>query len=663
MKKINLLCGIALVAVVPLVLSSHVEDVFFFPWRAAQQVFLGALAVWVGARWMRGAAAPSLTLAEIPWALLAVWALVSPAWSVNPPDSMRRAIELATSIAAVWVGIALARGERKLWTAAIAAIAATSAYGMMQVVGIDWMPWSVGFGGRAFGTLGNPDYYAGHLLLVLPLAAAWLVSRPRLSPGLLAVGALFLLGFMFSQVRGAWLAALVVVGPAVWYAWKIRPSETELRRIKLAAAALAGIAALTLVVSPEMRGRAASILQMGGYDGAGRRYLWRVAASIWKDGPIKGFGAGGYRYQFPRYQHLGETMRSSEFRSYSYSEHAHNELLQLGAELGAVGVALFIWGLAAWGLRWSRGFWDALASGAREEAWSRLGIGLGILGSFAYSWVNFPLQIVPTSLLWWMMIGVGLENGRRVERWRFDRFTGAGAGVVIALLGAAGAVITGADLVGDGYLKELHGRISIQDYRTAVLVGPRAEKMLGFDYRVFRWMTRLAIVMENPQLAEQGVQARLRMHPYMAEPLSDRMELERKMGRTKEAEKRGLELVQAAPNFANGWGILGEIYFEKGEYTKSAEAFAKAAYYQENNPSWHHNLAAALGNLKRYREAVAEDEKAIALDPRFVDAYLTMALSTKALGETVKAREIAEKAYQISPGDGRIHTLIRQLQK
>jgi len=663
MKNILLLFGVALVAAVPLFLSAHVEDVFFMPWRAGLWTYMGALGAWIGLRWLRALDFPAISISGLPWALLAVWALLSPTWSVNFADSMRRALELSSTIFAVWIGVACVRSYTKAWTAVTISIAATSLYGVVQSMGIDPMPWTSAFGGRAFGTLGNPDYYAGHLILVMPLAASWLVGRPVFSRSLGFAFILFITGFLLSQVRGAWLAAIALAPVAAWYGWKMMMTPLEKQRVKWSAGAIGLIFAAMLAVDGDMRARTASILQMGGYDGTGRRYLWRVASNIWEDGFIKGFGANGYRYQFPRFQHIGESMNSPEFRSYSYSEHAHNEILQFGAELGVIGVGLFLWGLVAWWMRWRTGLKTAIAQGRRQDAWTLLGTGLGIIGCFIYSWVNFPFQIVPTSLLWWFMIGVSLEYPGSEKKYSLTGYPGRIAGAAALILGLVVPYVGAVDLVGNGYLKELHGRVSIGDNRGAVWAGPRAERLMGYDYRVFRWMTRLGIVLGDEEMAEKGVQARLKLHPFLAEPYSDRMEMMRKLGRTSEAEKRALELVKIAPNYGNGWGILGEIYFEKRDYPRAAEAFGKAAWCQDSNPTWHHNQAAAYGVMKKFREAMAADQRAIDVAPGFIDAYLTMALSAKAMGDHKKALSVVEKAREISPEDPRIYTLLKQLQK
>jgi len=86
---------LALLAAVPLILSTHIEDVFFGAWRSAEWAFLAPLVILAGWRWIRGTGAPALSAVMWPWAALAAWVLAGAAWSVNPADAWRRAVELA----------------------------------------------------------------------------------------------------------------------------------------------------------------------------------------------------------------------------------------------------------------------------------------------------------------------------------------------------------------------------------------------------------------------------------------------------------------------------------------------------------------------------------------------------------------------------------------
>jgi len=172
-RPMRRLLTLALLLAVPLTLCTRIEDVFFGAWRAAQWAYLAPMLILVGGRWISGAADPRLSNATAPWALLAVWTLAGALWSVNPADGLRRALELSGAIAAVWLGIAVSARPGRWLAGAVAAAALCSVYGVLQFFGIDPLPWSTTFGARAFGTLGNPDYYAGHLLLIFPCSRCY----------------------------------------------------------------------------------------------------------------------------------------------------------------------------------------------------------------------------------------------------------------------------------------------------------------------------------------------------------------------------------------------------------------------------------------------------------------------------------------------------------
>jgi len=157
-------------------------------------------------------------------------------------------------------------------------------------------------------------------------------------------------GFLFSQVRGAWLVAAGLAGWAGFWVLVARgaltpPQRSMVRRFAAAAGILFVVVA---AASPDFRDRFASVASVGGYDATGRRFLWTVAATIWRDRPVLGHGTGSFKFEFPRHQILGLEFPQPQFHSYNYSEHAHFELLQLGAELGLVGVVLFLAGVLAW---------------------------------------------------------------------------------------------------------------------------------------------------------------------------------------------------------------------------------------------------------------------------------------------------------------------------
>lgn len=653
------LATLVLLGLLPLAFSTGIEDVFFGPWRAGLCVWLGFLALCTAWRFRKRAL--PISLAELPWVLFFLWVLAATFWSPNPGDSFRRSLELLGAIAGFWLGIHVAPKWPKFADTAILAAFLSSLYAALQVLGLDWLPWSMNFGRRAFGTLANPDYYAGHLLLILPLAAASLLQGRGYSALRMLVFIILCAGLLFSQVRGAWLAAGTIIFVAAWRLRRMDLGPDVRKKILIGLAACGAVLAAGVLFFPAVRERLGSTLALGGYDATGRRYLWTVATHMLRDSPLIGLGTDGFKFAFPRFQIIGVDFGLEHFRPYNYSEHAHNELLQFAAELGLIGAGLFLWGL--WNWLWGWGNYLAKRPNGSQEWWSQLGIGLGLLGGMAYSAVNFPLQIAPTAVLWWIMLGasqgrLGRTRGRELPR----------PGAHLLLAGLAGLALIGCfltlrDLVGSGYYQKLRGLGEQGKWQQAIYYGKKARLLLPYDYRPARWLSVVAIGAGQGELAEENIAARLRLHPHLADALADRAKLAKKMGQPGRAETLYHELLKSAPNFAAGWGELGALYFERGEFEAAAQAFGRAAFYQTADPVWPHNQASALGQLRQYEEALQADAESIRRDPGFQEAYIGLALSARALGKNEQALAAVRQALVLDPEDRRAYRLLLQLER
>ncbi len=655
------LVTLVLLSMLPLSFSTAIEDVFFGPWRAGLCVCLGFLALWTAWRSRRGPLV--LDAARLPWALFFVWTLAATFWSANPADSFRRTLELLGSITGFWLGLHVANKWRKYSDFVVLAAAICSIYAALQVAGLDWLPWSTRFGRRAFGTLANPDYYAGHLLLVLPLAGASLLAARGMPPIRILAFLLLSAGLLFSQVRGAWLAAAAVAAFAAWRLFNAKVGREAKKKLGMGLAACCLLLAAGLLFSSAIRQRVAGSLAFGGYDATGRRYLWTVAGHMLRASPLVGFGTDGYKFAFPRFQIIGVNFGLPHFRPYNYSEHAHNEIAQFAAELGLIGAGLFLWGLINWACRWGSYLANTANSRASPDWWSQIGMGLGILAGTAYSAVNFPFQIVPTAFLWWTMLGASQGSLGRDPALELPKSAGRIVLAGLAVLALTGSFLSFRDLVGNGYFQRLRALGEQGTWQAAIRYGQKARILLPHDYRVARWLSVVAIGAGEQELAEENIAARLNLHPHLADALADRAKLANKLGRYEQAEELFRKLVTTAPNFAAGWGELGTLYFERGEFAAAAEAFGQAAFYQTNDPVWPHNQASALGQMKKYREALDADTEAIRRDPTFQEAYVGLALSARAIGKTDQARAAARKALSLNPQDRRAYRLLMELEK
>jgi O-antigen ligase len=280
-----------------------------------------------------------------------------------------------------------------------------------------WKPLE---GGNPFGPFINRNHFAGWMVMVLPLVAAYsfglaqrsarndvsgvggwmrwggsvegnrylLVSSSALVMGValvltqsrsgmvsLAVALAALGGFVFANVRGRWRVvamtylAVVIVAAVVW-------AGADLVAVRF--------------------GRAPAEI-------SGRLSAWRDTVRIVRDFPIFGAGVGAYGQAMLVYQ--------SGSRELMYAE-AHNDYLQLLAEGGALlaGAVLAFVAVCVAGIR------NRLRSGQDDVLtyWVRRGAVAGLAGAAAQSLVEFSLQMPGNAVLFVVLAALALHRPRHL---------------------------------------------------------------------------------------------------------------------------------------------------------------------------------------------------------------------------------------------------------
>jgi O-antigen ligase len=187
----------------------------------------------------------------------------------------------------------------------------------------------------------------GTLLIALTMLLAGLalgaLRRPLVA---LVPTALALVALGFSQVRNAWVGLAAAVAVLIALS----------RRLVLAAAAAAVIVAV-LTVPSSVRTRMLSLVDVHDVTAQHRLDFWRAGAGMVRDAPWLGLGPGGVRRHYPEYRPEGTTR--------ARVGHLHNNIVQVAAEHGLLGLAAWLW-------IWVAYFRDAIATYRRLPSASAL---------------------------------------------------------------------------------------------------------------------------------------------------------------------------------------------------------------------------------------------------------------------------------------------------
>lgn len=316
--------------------------------------------------------------------------------------------------------------ERHLrWLVAPWSIAAivVAAYGIAQFMGWDFIKLRlVGGHFRVRATLGHPNFYAAYLTLsffvLLALSTVLRSRRWRLIVGWVVLPVIGI-GLLVSLSRGGILGftggLLIVVlylGNKLlnrlkqwrlpWYVWGV----SFVLGVSI-------IVLLGLMVAPQLAQRipdeeVARLSSRQNVSNLARITMWTTAVKMMAQKPVLGWGPGAFQVVFPEYQVKNQTVQ--EYMIGKTLRHAHNEFLELGVDLGIVGLGFFGWFLTAFALVVRR----SLLCESQHSAFVTIALSAAIVGILLHNLVDVNLRILTPAFFWWLTLG--LTAGRLAAR-------------------------------------------------------------------------------------------------------------------------------------------------------------------------------------------------------------------------------------------------------
>lgn len=344
------------------------------------------------------------------------------------------------------------RFQRRLFRAIAFTAVAVAALGLLQRAAWNgkllwvFVPWDWGVprvdDPQTSGPFVSRNNFGGYLALTLPLVAAFALVPTRLDfrrrerwtrvafgCGAAVMGA----ALLFSLSRGSWISA--GVGLAVLGAGLVRgiPAEKRPRLLRLGrSSALTGLlvaaAVLALVLMPTGGARLGSDVDRRLEQTISDSASWDSRWSAWSDSvpmirdfaPL-GAGLGAWGSIFPKYD--------SSFYFGVRLRRAHNDYLQLLAEMGLPGLLMMALVLGALGARLVRATRDR----SPRMVGPAVAICAGLLALSLHELVDFDLQIPAIVVTAVVLTGLGLRPAWSLETSAAPRWHLAGAGAVAFL--------------------------------------------------------------------------------------------------------------------------------------------------------------------------------------------------------------------------------------
>jgi hypothetical protein len=358
---------------------------------------------------------------QLAWvAAYVAWAVASGLWTVSVSGTEFLLQSLAIALAFMLVFAALPRSEddiRRLlyvagFTAALVGGLSVIAFrSPFDLPGLDLLQE-----GRSQGGVGDPDFFAAMQLVMVPLVlvAASETSNRRLRLGLYVAVLTILASIFTSLSRGAFLA-VAVLGLLFLVS---RPERLFRSRHEKAIAlfvVVLGMAAFFSrpYVREEVVSRAETIYAPKTKDdasGSGRTNLWKAAARTAAENPATGIGYGGFGAisQELLFDTPGVDLDVQQLRDEGDYFVAHNTYLGTVAELGLIGLLLYLGVMVATGISLRRTAGRAAAAGAPFTG--RVAHAL-LLGLASWAVTSFFLS-GETARMFWIIVGLSLALPR-----------------------------------------------------------------------------------------------------------------------------------------------------------------------------------------------------------------------------------------------------------
>jgi O-antigen ligase len=417
-------------------------------------------------------------------------------------------------------------------------------------------------------TLGNWDflgtYLAASLVIIVSLGGAWSVLG-----GIIVIGAM-----AFCRSRGAWLA-LGAVGLLWFLNFPNRFFQGSRTRIVIVVVILAGTAFLARPY----------VLRQWRTDV--RPMIWKATLGMITAQPLLGHGLGTYVVVYPAYRLPEYFLRP---KATNVTDHAHNELLEIAAEQGLIGLAATLW---LWITAIGCGFHACHQSGGtdRRILWGMFGAMLVLM---LHGLVDVDLRYLPNQSLLWLLMGLMVGADPIPSRWReIAIYSGP-----IRWCLAAVCLVFGVWVLVAAIIRPLQGD----------------------------WQDRQARIAEERgdlRAATQYAGNALRLEPFR---LSTRYLLAGALSRLPEPQAREmaieqcLQIEELAPDYADVSYNLGQLRLLTGQTAEAITYLRRAVEINPYRAERRIILASTLHEMGRDDEALHELDCALQLQPQNTEA-------------------------------------------
>lgn len=500
-----------------------------------------------------------------------------------------------------------------------------SIYALIQYYGLD--PYFTEIN-EITSTIGQKNWISNYLAIIFPVIFSYFLLQREKKNKLIYYLLLSVLyaTLMICQSRGIWISISLTLIFAIYIIFKFKFYEIFEKNKKWLIALFIIFLIITIIYSTDnplnksvitVTERAISTFDEKDPSVKTRLLIWGSTLDMIKDKPLLGSGIGTFKMNYLDYQ-ADFLKKNPDYIKFSgKAAESHNEYLQMGAELGIVGLGIFLSILFVF---YSLTLKYLKSKHNNQDRIIIFGLLMGITSFLIHSLFTFPFHVPVLGSSFFILLGLtvvyisgfGFSKGDRknIKRIKIN-INYTIKKIIIILMFIIGFFLVGT-LVFKPYFAEINYFKGIKYYEK----GNYDNALKDFKYAV--WLDNY----NGRILHALG-------STYYHLDIQD------------EAQKI-LQRTKYCFNDRNIFRNLGLSYTQSGNYQEAEKEFRHAIYLDPNFTKAYIDLAYLYAIQKDYDKAIIEWTKILEIEPNFSEKYNVLYY----IGLTYQKKEMPDKALE-----------------
>ncbi len=484
--------------------------------------------------------------------------------------------------------------------------------------------------GPVISTIGQKNWTSNYLALIFPIMFSYFLLEKSKRKKIFYFVALSIVyaTLMICQSRGIWISISLTSIFAIYIIFKFNLIKTFKENQKWLILLIFIFIIITIIYSTDnpLNKGAITVTErvMSTFDekdpSINTRFLiWKNDLQMIRDRPFLGGGLGSFRLNYLNYQAKYLQDNPSYIKYWAHAGEAHNGYLQIGAEMGLIGLGIFLSIIFI--------FYNLILKYLKKESRDNekiivFGLLMGITCFLIHSLFSFPLHVPALGSAFFIIVGLTIVY---LKDFRFSKFGNSKKG-------------------NKNVIKRQSSRLTILFTILILLVTIFVIDSLVIrpylaEVYAYKGRENLAFAKYNNALSDFEYAAKL--DPYNGRILLNLGATYYNLGFFEEAEKT-LQQSKEYYNDRNIYRNLGLCYMKLERFQEAEEEFKHAIYLDPKFTKTYFDLGLLYFQQEDYDKAIEQWNKILEIEPDFPNKYIVL----NNLGIVYNKKEMPDKALE-----------------